>query len=811
MTPVRRTALVTALTLLVVFITGTAYGHTGAIPDTLRWLPITAPLVIWLLRVARRGDALPRTALDLPLAAALIWLGATVVFASERRLAFEFAWPHIAHILLLYLLVDLMRRGWAGAFRAALLVVALGIVAVSAVEVSAWYFGWLGEPGWFPVARWSSPLPPLLPTLDLALNISTIQGNTVAVLISLVATGAVAARSRWRRVGLSALALSLLVIEFLTFSRGGLLGALVAIGVLFAFGAVRWGGQSGRLRGLLQPRVVLAATLIAVLGVGLLMVVWSARPQRGASDQGRLDAWRSAVAMASDRPLTGVGAGLFGRALRSYRDPDLAQDKLVSAHNLPLNVLAETGVPGLLMLLWIALRFLRAWWRAWSAADPARRLWLEGALAALAAYAVHSLVDTFPLTSSVLPLLIAVAYVLAVPAPAHIAAPRARRAIAWAGIGLIALYGAALLVFDVAQGWMLASQRAVEQGDLDAALTRARRAQTWDPALSLYDVQEAYVLGLLASERPTEYLRPAIDAHQAALALEPTFDLGWANLAGLYAQAGDQAAAQEAMRRAAAINPQMAVYWWWLEEGERALAENPDLAEYVRDRDPAGLRAFLRDDERPAGLRLYVALLADQREEAARLVPEAQREGGWLAHLALGMHAQEVLRDPALALTWLARAVNARPEDERPALSRAEVEIATGRLDAAEADARRALFADRYGGAYANALLAQIERARGAPDEQVIALLRASVRPRPTPEYFAGTVYARPADFDLLPQLGVPGMASHFYAGWLALADLYVERGEIAPARALYRDLLALNPQLDAAAEALSALPDHKE
>lgn len=806
-----RTALVVLLTLLVVFVTGTAYGHTGAIPDTLRWLPIAVPLAIWLWRIARRGDALPRTALDLPLIAALIWLGVTAAFAEDRRLAFEFAWPHIAHILTLYLLVALMRHGWAGAFRAALLAVALVIVVVSAVELGAWYFGWLGEPGWFPVAGWFSPLPPLLPTLDLALNISTIQGNMVAVLIPLVAAGVVAARSRGRRAGLAALALALLVIEFLTFSRGGLLGALVAVGVLFAFGALRWGGQTGRLRGLLQPRVALGAALIAVLGVGLLMVAWSARQQRSASDQGRLDTWRSAVEMASDRPATGVGPGLFGRALRSYRDPELAQDKLVSAHNLPLNLLAETGVPGLLLLTWITLQFLRAWWRAWSVADPARRVWLEGALAALAAYTVHSLVDTFPLTSSVLPLLIVAAYVLAEPRPTQSVEPRAQRAVAWAGIGLIALYGVALLTFDVAQGWMLASQRAVEQGDLDAALMRTRRAQAWDPALSLYDLREAYVLGLLASERPTEFLRPAIEAHRAALALEPTFDLGWANLAGLHEQAGDQAAAQEAMRHAAAINPQMAVYWWWLAEGERALEEDPDLAEYVRDRDPAGLRAFVRDDRRPAGLRLYVALLADQREEAARLVPAAQREGGWLAHLALGMHAQQALHDPALALTWLTRAVSARPEDERPALARAEAEIATGRLDAAQADARRALFADRYGGAYANALLAQIERSRGASDAQVIALLRASVHPRPVPDYFTGTVYARPADFDLLPQLDMPGMASRSYAGWLALADLYIERGEITQARAVYRDLLALNPQLSAAAEALAALPRDDE
>jgi len=69
-----------------------------------------------------------------------------------------------------------------------------------------------------------------------------------------------------------------------------------------------------------------------------------------------------------------------------------------------------------------------------------------------------------------------------------------------------------------------------------------------------------------------------------------------------------------------------------------------------------------------------------------------------------------------------------------------------------------------------------------------------------------GTVYARPAAFDLLPQLAVPGMASEFYTGWFVLAELYVAQGDAAQARAVYRELLELNPHLTTAAEALSAL-----
>src|SRR5690606_38891263 len=124
------------------------------------------------------------------------------------------------------------------------LAVALGLVGISAVELAAWYFGWLGQPGWFPVEGLARPVPPAFAPLDLALNVSTIQGNYLATLLPLVIAGALALR-RWR-LALLALAAILLGLEVLTFSRGGLLGALAAIGLLLAFAALRWARRYGR-------------------------------------------------------------------------------------------------------------------------------------------------------------------------------------------------------------------------------------------------------------------------------------------------------------------------------------------------------------------------------------------------------------------------------------------------------------------------------------------------------------------------------------------------------------------------------------
>ncbi|MBN1201599.1 MAG: O-antigen ligase family protein [Anaerolineae bacterium] len=753
--------LITLLIVLyITFIGGTAYAHTGEIPDIIRLIVFAGPVAVWLTGLIRAGRRLPRTALDLPLAVYVGWLFFTALFALDRRISLEMIWPFLVHVLGFYLLVDLMRRGWARHFQIALLAVALVIVLISGIELAAWYFGWLGQAGWFPAGGWSDPVPPTLPHLDAALNITTIQGNYLAVLIPLVITGALAVKRRGTRIGLAGLALALLLINVLTFSRGGLLGALVSMGLLCAFGALRWGQQTGRLAALLQPRIILAAALVAVIGSGLFIVVWTSGASRSDSDQGRLDTWQSALDMARDHPLTGVGPGLFGLALRSYRDPEIAQDKIVSAHNLFLNTLAETGLPGLLILLWTAAVFGRAWWQRWQSAPPDHRLWLEGALAAFVAFGVHSLVDTFPLTSSVLPLLILAAYTAQEPEPEPVPAdtviPRWCCLPVWVALVGIVIYGWWIVRLDVAQFWMTLSRDAAANNDLDTALERAQHARDLDGDLSLYALHEAYVLGLLAEQSPDIYLSSAIEAHETALDKQPTFDLGWANLSALYEQRGDSEFARRAMQRAAAINPSNAVYWFKLGDYTRALEEDPDLTRAVATLDPDDLIPFVSENAIPVAERLYVAVWGNLDDTAAGLVPQVKQENGWFAHLALGLYEHYVTGDDDAALKWLSKAINERPADERAALLRAEIHLARGDLDAAERDARAALFADPYGGAPANLILAQVERQRGASNAHIQELIKASASSRPAIQYFAGTVYARPASFDYLPQLNAP-------------------------------------------------------
>ncbi|WP_334130963.1 O-antigen ligase family protein [Silanimonas lenta] len=81
---------------------------------------------------------------------------------------------------------------------------------------------------------------------------------------------------------------------------------------------------------------------------------------------GRLVLWRTTLAIIRDHPLTGVGVDNFQQAYRAYASPD---DQFVEwgrpgafhAHQILLEILAETGLLGLLCWLAAVAVALRAW------------------------------------------------------------------------------------------------------------------------------------------------------------------------------------------------------------------------------------------------------------------------------------------------------------------------------------------------------------------------------------------------------------------------------------------------------------------
>jgi O-antigen ligase len=137
---------------------------------------------------------------------------------------------------------------------------------------------------------------------------------------------------------------------FLTLSRGGLV-ALVA--VLFAGVAV-----AGRYRG----RMIAAGLVGVLLCVGYFAMIATPEAQERVIDlqggTGRTDIWKVGWRMVEDEPIIGIGAGNFPNSSVHYLlEPgtimraEFIVDEPKVAHNMYLEVLAESGIIGLALFL----------------------------------------------------------------------------------------------------------------------------------------------------------------------------------------------------------------------------------------------------------------------------------------------------------------------------------------------------------------------------------------------------------------------------------------------------------------------------
>jgi O-antigen ligase len=524
-------------------------------------LAVTVLLGVWLaLRLARRRG-LPVTPLNLPIYACVIVWFASALTSIDPRMALENLWLPLTNLLLFFIMVDLIQGGGEGLLLDTQFLIAALVVLLALAQFGSWFWGWgFGTPrlGWAGLLGADLPLPLTQPRLFVPLGVSTWLAAYTAPLAVLAAAWGWAARRRGARNALWALAAALVAIMLLTYSRGG----WISLGA----GAAAFAGlqllRDARLRALVRrfaiPLLVALAVLVAAAAFVLLRL--SAESGHSSGDILRFDLWRGALDITRDHPVLGVGAGEFGHAYRSYRDPAYLDNRFSTSHNFYLNTLAETGIVGVAVALALGAALLWAWWRLWNAAEtPARRIRLSGALAALIGLGAQSFFDTF--TSLPLALLALLLAAYCVTAPRSKADPPLRGSIPAAVVGLILLlgFGAGLVRSDQAQA---AFNTSVSAGSLDAAW----QAQALDPALRLYDLQIAYVSGVQDDPQ-------AVPLYQHALSLEPTWDTGWINLAALYVRRGEAAPALDALLRADAIDHHNGAILLWAR-----LAESTDSA-----------------------------------------------------------------------------------------------------------------------------------------------------------------------------------------------------------------------------------------
>lgn len=205
----------------------------------------------------------------------------------------------------------------------------------------------------------------------------------MAMLIPII--GALATTSSgWQKRAFQALNIGVVYRGLSTYSRGGFL----SIGAVSAI----WFWRSPHKLKTLFAVLIAAALILPVLPQQFwdrMSTITAPADQRDDSQQSRLHFWQVAVAMANDRPLTGVGHAGYPRAYNQY---DWTEGRFFTnraVHSAWFGVFAELGYPGLLLFLLIVFSALRACRRVRLAA---KRGELEGPLGAYAVAFESSLV-----------------------------------------------------------------------------------------------------------------------------------------------------------------------------------------------------------------------------------------------------------------------------------------------------------------------------------------------------------------------------------------------------------------------------------
>jgi O-antigen ligase len=194
-----------------------------------------------------------------------------------------------------------------------------------------------------------------------------------------------------------------------SWSRGAWFGAAAAVGVVLVMRSRR-----AALAGLLALLLLLTATLLGTVTPNLVPAAVSARLQdlpttlgfsdvlsQPVTDENfavveRVAHWVAAIRMWEMAPWLGVGPGNFAAVYPMVRLPRW-EDALGHAHNIYLNVLAETGLVGLTFFLawWIAVFIwvLRRW-HQWQREGATRSAALAiGVVGVLAYLSIHSFFD----------------------------------------------------------------------------------------------------------------------------------------------------------------------------------------------------------------------------------------------------------------------------------------------------------------------------------------------------------------------------------------------------------------------------------
>ncbi len=358
-------------------------------------IAIAALIAFFTLKSDSRADLLC-------LSASALFFGYVAIRAITSPASY-FARPDLYLALAAFTIYGLTAIALSASARRITLIVALLVVAVLHVFVGLVQFG-LGE---------NFKLVPYLEDLSGMQRASGFYANPdhLAGLLEILGIFGLSITCwsrwpKWSRVVFGYLTVMCYIGLAMTGSRGGYVSAAVSllVFVVLSLVALRSAGKTFLLR---FAAAALVALVIAFVAAGLLIrqnaQVRGHVEKVALVDNTRFDLWRAAIEQWKLQPLVGTGGGTYRFYGRQFRSVRMQNDPLY-VHNDYLHLLCEYGLLGFAGFIVFLYAHLRRGWQTFVFLGPRRleagsfflsdRFALNlGALGAIAAYAVHSLVD----------------------------------------------------------------------------------------------------------------------------------------------------------------------------------------------------------------------------------------------------------------------------------------------------------------------------------------------------------------------------------------------------------------------------------
>ncbi|MBZ0290996.1 MAG: O-antigen ligase family protein [Anaerolineae bacterium] len=503
----------------------------------------------------------------------------------------------------------------------------------------------------------------------------------LVILIPFIVGRLISVRSRLAQGVMVVYALLALLMLFLTFSRGAWLGLGVASIVWFGMLLARhdllslrklrvwWRGQAQSVR----AAVIGAGVLVLMASGAAAAIVIQSLTTAGRDVGFRTYLYEAALRLFAEKPLTGYGLFTFGRYLPRFASmPDVTPH--THAHDVPLQIAAELGVIGLVALVLTLVLLTKAIWQNFRQAQGRDQIIVISATAGVVGFGIHHLLDT-PAMMPAIALVGLVALVLA-SAPTQ-AQPLTTR---WRLIGHpLAMIG--LFTLLIASGfWNLkiysdywnALSSVYETGDYRTAAGGMQAAVDADPGLSIYQAQQAFLLGMAYSEGDLHAGIEAVTAYQRLIAMEPYYAPYRANLGMLLWNTGQEREGLEMLQSAAALAPEswqiqydVGLYAEALERlgpvaeaaYRQALIANPDADLYPTWGQTAMQSGIVSDASTHSPLAQAAILMESGDSESALTLWQAElSDRAFTSNLVLRGLIALAAGDREAASDWLARA-----------------------------------------------------------------------------------------------------------------------------------------------------------